>query len=160
MEITALRFTRKSYGAATFVFNGAAFHHMCRSYRTVSLSSCVRASGTLQCLLHVKVSTCVLSGLWRTVHATYTSKLTTLHVGNWPCGRALGRHVISNAGCSGCSNQSKTSCWILVQLQVFLIWATCQPRCIHVTTCAVCCSCTVLWMYSHVNQLELMITRT
>ena len=32
--------TRKSFGAATFVLNGAAFHHMCRSHRTVSLSSC------------------------------------------------------------------------------------------------------------------------
>ena len=34
------RVTRKSYGAATFVLTGAAFHHMCRSHRTVSLSSC------------------------------------------------------------------------------------------------------------------------
>ena len=32
--------TRKSYGAATFALNGAVFHHMCRSHRTVSLSSC------------------------------------------------------------------------------------------------------------------------
>ena len=34
------RVTRKTYGAATFVLTGAAFHHMCRSHRTVSLSSC------------------------------------------------------------------------------------------------------------------------
>ena len=47
IRITAWRFTptlknkvtRKSFGCATFAINGCAVHHMCRSHRTISLSS-------------------------------------------------------------------------------------------------------------------------
>ena len=102
------RVTRKSYGAATFVLNGAAFHHMRGSHRTVSLSSCENewcAAVSASC-----------EGIYlRAIFRFMADSPCNLHlkVDNSAC-----RQLASKAGCSGCSNQSKTSCWILVQLQV------------------------------------------